>query len=123
MLVSRLHLEREKRETAYMMGIDEEQYRSQGDADVINLDTSLNRSGYVRQTKAKNDFAMQCDGMNGARPSICGVGNFTNNIKDALCKVSVKCNLSNEAARLVFKTVCSCFYGHEYYIQRRSHRN
>ena len=110
-------LEREECERAYIMEIDEEQCSSQDEVDLINLDTSINRSGYARQTKATNDFAVQCD-YSGTRPSIRGVRNFTNVIKNTLCEVSVKCNLSNEAARLVFKTVCSSFYGHEYYLSK-----
>jgi hypothetical protein len=100
------------------MNIDVEPCSSHDDTDINILSTSLNRSGCVRQTKSTNNFAMQFDYVGGTRPSIRGVRNFTCKIKDTLCEISVKCNLSNEAARHVFQTVCSSFYGHAYYISK-----
>ena len=81
------------------------------------LDVSLNCSGHVRHTATTTDFGIQHDSP-GACRKIRKTRNCTNNIKLTCAKVSVKCNISNQASLVAVQTVCISFYGHKYYLMK-----
>ena len=46
------------------------------------------------------------------------LSHFTVNIKQFLCEISIKYNISGLLSQLAFQTTCSLFYSHEYYMKR-----
>ena len=102
-------------EESYIMEIDVEPpvFRH---SDSSTSGVSLSRSGLPRLTAHQSHFSVQCCLSN--RPSLRLVRNCTDTIKNTLCEISVKCNLSLEASRLAFKTACSSFYGHNYFLSK-----
>ena len=74
--------------------------------------TSVNRSGLIRI--ATEDFGAQHDS-DIPRKRLRLVRNFTPDSKLTCVALSVNCMMSTEMARVAFQTVCSKFYGHEYY--------
>ena len=108
-------LKRDMCEESYISEVDVEPSVSSSN-DGRSTIISTNRSGLVRLTKNHSHFAVQCCLSN--RPSVRTVRNFTDTIKNTLCEISVKCNLSLEASRLAFKTACGSFYGHDYFLSK-----
>ena len=97
---------------------DEEDVSSTNDAgDGNQLNVSVNRSGHIRSTAATAEVGIQCEG-NVTRPKIRSARNCTKKVKSTCTEVAVKCYVSNQTARVAFQTVCSSFYGHEYYLTK-----
>ena len=108
-------LKRGMSEESYIMEVDvEPSVSTSHDASTSNI--SLNRSGLPRLTVNHSDFSVQC--CLSSRPSVRLVRNCTDTIKNTLCEISVKCNLSLETSRLAFKTACGSFYGHKYFLSK-----
>ena len=83
-------------EESYIMEIDVEPpvFRH---SDSSTSGVSLSRSGLPRLTAHQSHFSVQCCLSN--RPSLRLVRNCTDTIKNTLCEISVKCNLSLEAKK------------------------
>ena len=122
--VAKKQTELELEEVAMKRGMSEESYIMEVDVepsvsrshDSSTSNISLDCSGLPRFTLNHSDFSVQC--CLSSRPFVRLVRNFTDTIKNTLCEISVKCNLSVEASRLAFKTACGSFYGHNYFLSK-----
>ena len=83
----------------------------------VQLDVSLNCSEYVRSTARTNEVGI-LDVSSFFWPKIWKNRNCTIEIKSTCAEVSVKCNISSQASIIAVQTVCSSFYGHEYYLTK-----
>ena len=78
---------------------------------------SLNPSSIWRNSVSHTAFSMPHSAYD-SRPNIRKTPNLTEKIKQTLCEISVKCNISDQASQLVFQTTYSSFYSNEYYLTK-----
>ena len=111
-------LECQTKEKQFILGDTEETLFQNNSLDETNqLDVSLNRSGYVRNTVIAVDAGLQFDSAV-VRPRIRKVRECTDKIKSACAEVSVKCNISTQASCIAVQTVCNTLYGHKFYLTK-----
>lgn len=83
----------------------------------LNLNSSVNRSGFVRFTPIGTDAGIQTENASPNRPRLRIKKRIsTEEIKSACAMLSSVCGISNEMARKCIQIVAIELYGHNFYL-------
>ena len=83
---------------------------------VLQINQSVNRSGFARATVPRTDVGTQVEDYVVPRKPIRAVKNCSIESKETCAQLSVQCGLSVEMSRLAFIIVCKYYFNIEYYL-------
>ena len=108
--------ERDKLEEAFISQEEENISILNSTFDENTLNTSLNRSGRVHNTKKLSDISTQTDHKFNVPKIRINSKVCTDQVKSTCASVSTKCEVSVKVARLAVKTVMKGMYDHDVYL-------